>query len=45
MTIDIMAARGCDLMLLDLIVDLQKAGILSAVLPGSSSVTGGPIYI
>ncbi|KAF4334852.1 glutamyl-tRNA(Gln) amidotransferase subunit A [Fusarium beomiforme] len=40
----IMAAEGCDAMLLDLISDLVKAGILPRVQPGNS-MKGGKIYI
>jgi hypothetical protein len=43
-SIRIMAARGCDAMLLDLINRLTDEGILSAVKTGTS-IKGGPIYL
>jgi hypothetical protein len=42
-TVDFMAAKGCDGMLFDLIEDLYTAGILKTALPGRSGITGGPI--
>lgn len=44
-SIRMMAATGCDLMLMDLINDLQGAGILPNVTVGNSLETGGKIYI
>ncbi|KAH7025098.1 amidase signature domain-containing protein [Microdochium trichocladiopsis] len=43
-SVRIMAARGCDLMLLDLINELVEAGIVPQVKTGDS-LDGGPIYI
>ncbi|KAL9080935.1 MAG: hypothetical protein Q9157_000435 [Trypethelium eluteriae] len=42
-TVDIMAAKGCDGMLFSLINDLVKAGIVNQTVPGYSEVTGGDI--
>jgi len=42
-TIDIMAAKGCDGMILSLILDLYKNGIVKASLAGGSSTLGGEI--
>ncbi|KXJ93611.1 amidase signature domain-containing protein [Microdochium bolleyi] len=43
-SVRIMAARGCDLMLLDLINELVDAGIIPQVKTGST-LQGGPIYV
>jgi len=40
-----MAAKGCDLMLLDMINDLVDAGIVPNVTVGNSLETGGQIYL
>jgi hypothetical protein len=42
-TVDILAARGCDGMIFGLVQDLVAAGILKATVAGESSVTGGEI--
>ena len=42
-TVDILAARGCDGMIFGLVQDLVAAGILKATVPGESSITGGEI--
>ncbi|EMC92140.1 hypothetical protein BAUCODRAFT_278175 [Baudoinia panamericana UAMH 10762] len=42
-TVDIMAARGCDGMIFGLVQDLVKAGILKYSVPGYSDVNGGQI--
>ncbi|KAL3469734.1 amidase signature domain-containing protein [Aspergillus californicus] len=43
-TVNIMAARGCDGMLFQLVEDLAREGIVSSVQPGST-IRGGDIYI
>lgn len=43
-TLNIMAAKGCDLMVLDLVNDLYREGLLSLVETGSS-IFGGPTYL
>ena len=43
-TFDILAARGCDMMLMDLINDLAKAGLLPKIHTGNS-IQGGKTYI
>nr|POE54356.1 amidase 1 [Quercus suber] len=42
-TVDIMAARGCDGMIFGLVEDLVKAGILKSSLSGYSDIDGGQI--
>lgn len=42
-TVDILAARGCDGMIFGLVQDLVKAGILKASVAGYSDVSGGEI--
>jgi hypothetical protein len=42
-TVNIMASRHCDLMLLDLVHDLEATGVLSTVATGNS-IRGGPIF-
>ena len=42
-TVDIMAARGCDGMIFGLVQDLVKAGILKATMAGYSDVSGGGV--
>jgi hypothetical protein len=42
-TVDFMVAKRCDGMLLSLIQDLYKAGIVSASMAGGSETTGGDI--
>jgi len=42
-TVDIMAAKGCDGLIFGLVQDLVKAGILSASAAGYSDVTGGDV--
>lgn len=42
-TVDIMAARGCDGMIFGLVQDLVKTGILKASLPGYSLDEGGQV--
>lgn len=44
-TVDIMAAKGCDGMLFSLIEDLTSAGILKVVQAGRSGFTGGEILL
>lgn len=44
-SVRIMAAKGCDLMLLDMINDLVDAGIVPNVTVGNSLETGGQIYL
>lgn len=43
-SVDILAAQGCDMMLLDLLQELAESGLVSAVKPGSS-ISGGQTYI
>ena len=38
-----MVAKGCDAMLLDLVVELSRRGVLKASKAGASSVDGGEI--
>ena len=40
-----MAAKGCDMMLLNLAVDLVDAGILQNVKTGASAIYGGEILM
>ncbi|KAK3620726.1 hypothetical protein LTR56_023243 [Elasticomyces elasticus] len=42
-TVDIMAARGCDGLIFGLVQDLVKAGILEASVAGYSDVDGGQV--
>ncbi|KAK6439998.1 hypothetical protein LTR95_003784 [Oleoguttula sp. CCFEE 5521] len=42
-TVDILAARGCDGMIFGLVQDLVAAGVLSATKAGKSSVSGGEV--
>lgn len=42
-TVDIMAARGCDGMIFGLVQDLVNAGILKASVTGYSDTDGGEI--
>lgn len=42
-TVDFMAAKGCDGMLFSLIKDLYEAGIIKTALAGQSGMTGGDI--
>ena len=42
-TVDIMAARGCDGMIFGLVQDLVKAGILKPSVAGYSDVDGGQV--
>lgn len=42
-TVDIMAARGCDGMIFGLVEDLTKAGIVKPSVAGYSDVNGGEI--
>ncbi|KAH7029078.1 amidase signature domain-containing protein [Microdochium trichocladiopsis] len=44
-SVRLMAARGCDLMLLDLINELVDAGIVPQVKTGTSVLEGGDIYV
>ena len=44
-TVDIMAARGCDGMIFGLVQDLVKAGILKASAAGYSDVSGGDVLL
>ncbi|KAG8624976.1 hypothetical protein KVT40_006727 [Elsinoe batatas] len=44
-TVDILAARGCDGMIFGLVEDLVKAGILRATVAGRSSVSGGEVLL
>lgn len=43
MTVDIMAARGCDGLIFGLVQDLVHAGILEPSVAGYSDVDGGQI--
>ena len=43
MTVDVMAAKGCDGMIFSLVEDLVKAGILKASVAGGSNTMGGEI--
>lgn len=43
-SVRLMAAKGCDLMLLDLINELVDAGIIPEVKTGNSALDGGDIY-
>lgn len=45
MTVDILAARGCDGMIYALVQDLVAAGALKSSLPGYSSDLGGEILL
>ena len=42
-TVDIMAARGCDGLIFGLVQDLVQAGILKASLAGYSESSGGQV--
>ncbi|OHW91155.1 glutamyl-tRNA amidotransferase [Colletotrichum incanum] len=42
-TVDLMAAKGCDGMLFSLVEDLYKVGLIKASQPGQSYVSGGKI--
>jgi Amidase len=42
-TVDLLAAKGCDGMLFQLVNELAQAGILPEIKPGRSLVTGGDI--
>lgn len=42
-TVNVMAARGCDGMLFGLVQDLVEAGLLKATLAGQSAVDGGQV--
>lgn len=44
-TVDFMAAKGCDGMLLSLVRDLQKKGIVRRSVHGKSNVNGGDILM
>ena len=44
-TVDIMAARGCDGLIFDLVRDLVEAGILKPSVAGRSNVGGGEILL
>lgn len=44
-TVDFMAAKGCDGMLLSLVRDLQRKGIVQPSLHGKSNVRGGDILM
>lgn len=44
-SVDFLAAKGCDGMLFELIGDLYEAGILKKSLPGQSGITGGEILL
>ena len=44
-TVDIMAARGCDGLIYDLVRDLVEAGILKPSVAGRSNVGGGEILL
>jgi hypothetical protein len=44
-TVNLMIARGCDWLLLNLISDLAKTGVLKISAVGSSSVDGGEILL
>ncbi len=42
-TVDFLAARGCDGMIFSLVQDLLKAGIIKDSVAGASNVDGGEI--
>ncbi|KAF2224105.1 amidase signature domain-containing protein [Elsinoe ampelina] len=44
-TVDVLAARGCDGMIFGLVEDLVKAGVLRATVAGRSSVSGGEVLL
>jgi Asp-tRNA(Asn)/Glu-tRNA(Gln) amidotransferase A subunit family amidase len=44
-TVDIMAARGCDGLIFDLVRDLVEAGILKPSVAGRSNVGGGEVLV
>jgi Asp-tRNA(Asn)/Glu-tRNA(Gln) amidotransferase A subunit family amidase len=44
-TVDIMAARGCDGLIFDLVRDLVEAGILKESVAGRSNVGGGEVLL
>jgi hypothetical protein len=44
-TVDIMAARGCDGLIFGLVQDLVKAGILAPSMAGYSDTAGGEILL
>lgn len=43
--VNLMIARGCDWLLLNLITDLAKTGVLKISAVGASSVDGGEILL
>lgn len=45
MTVDILAAKGCDGMIYGLVQDLVAAGVLKSSLAGYSSDLGGEILL
>lgn len=45
MTVDFMAAKGCDGLIFSLVEDLYKAGIVKKSVAGYSSKTGGEILV
>ena len=44
-TVDVMAARGCDGLIFDLVRDLVAAGILKSSIAGRSNVGGGEVLV
>lgn len=44
-TVDVLAARGCDGMLFGLVGELVERGILKATVAGRSSVEGGQVLV
>ena len=44
-TVDIMAARGCDGLIFDLVRDLVEVGILKESVAGRSNVGGGEVLL
>jgi hypothetical protein len=44
-TVDFMAAKGCDGMLFSLIQELHAAGIVKTALTGRSGISGGEILL
>jgi hypothetical protein len=44
-TVDIMAARGCDGLIFDLVSDLVEVGILKPSVAGRSNVGGGEVLV
>lgn len=44
-TVDILAAKGCDGMIFDLVLELQKAGVVRASKAGQTVEGGGKVLL